>query len=101
VIGRRLQPVDGKLPFDGTMDERWQPGDYCGPIMGYTGSVPMVMYRLPNGSIGHVCSPPHTFRECSDGSLEIRNSILHHFTDDAGNDTSWHGFLDEGNLWRE
>jgi hypothetical protein len=22
-----------------------------------------------------VCSPPHEFRECPDGSLEIRNSI--------------------------
>ena len=36
LIGRRLQPVDGKLPWDG-ITEQWQPGDYCGPVVGYTG----------------------------------------------------------------
>lgn len=100
--GRRLAAkVGGKLPFDGVVDERWHPGDYCGPLLGYTADRPMVMFRLPNGSMGHVCSPPHTFRECPDGSLEIRNSIGHHYTDLAGVDRSWHGYLDEGHEWRE
>src|ERR1019366_4706801 len=97
MIGRRLQPVDGRLPFEYTGD--WQPGDYCGPIVGYTSDLPAVFYRLPNGSSGHVCSPPHTFRECPDGSLEIRNSIGH--TVPSQPELNWHGYLDEGHVWRE
>jgi hypothetical protein len=114
VIGRRLQPVAGTfdgvprlvLPFGGVVDLRWQPGDYCGPITGYTGDKPAVFYLLPNAQPGdrlhHVCSPPHTFRECPDGSLEIRNSILHRgYVSDREPNGEWHGFLDEGHVWRE
>ena len=78
-----------------------EPGDYCGPIEGYTADRPSVFFRLPvpteHGSSGlrHVCSPPHTFRECADGSLEIRESIL------AVDEGHWHGYLDEGHVWRE
>ena len=68
-----------------------EPGDYMGPISGYTGDVPMVIYVLPNGERGHVVSPPHQFRECADGSLEIRASI---------GARTWHGWLDEGHQWR-
>ncbi len=96
MLGRRLPAVDGKLPFGGYVDERWLPGDYCGPLLGYTGDRPSVTYRLPNGRIGHVCSPPHTFRECPDGSLEIRNSILH---TEAQHGFDWHGYLNAGNVW--
>ena len=95
MIGRRLQPVDGKLP----PVSDFQPGDYCGPVTTYTAGIPVVFYRLPvnlvHGNFGHVASPPHTFRECPDGSLEIRESILH--TGSAG---TWHGYLDEGHVWR-
>lgn len=45
-----------------------------------------------------VASPPWTFRECADGSLEIRASIASGRGDPEGE--YWHGFLDEGNLWR-
>jgi hypothetical protein len=92
VIGRRVATV-GDLE---------RPGDYCGPLIGYTGDVPAVFFLLPNGakepgqkgrgSVHHVVSPPHQFRECADGSLEIRESI--------GAMPLWHGYLDEGHVWR-
>lgn len=65
---------------------RMEPGDYCGPLEGYTGGKPAVFFI-------HVASPPHVFTEQDDGSLEIRESILA--------DTGWHGYLDAGNTWRE
>jgi hypothetical protein len=43
-----------------------------------------------------VTSPPWTFRECADGSLEIRASI-----GCGGQPYYWHGYLDEGNVWRQ
>jgi hypothetical protein len=85
-----------------------EPGDYMGPIYGYTGSVPAVFFLKPNArdegvppiarSIQHVVSPPHTFRECPDGSLEIRASLgdMH-----SGVSDGWHGYLDEGHEWRK
>lgn len=92
-VGRRREHI-GDLEL---------PGDYCGPIMGYSGpGVPAVFFLLPNAglesdlparhSIDHVVSPPHRFRECPDGSLEIRESI--------GAQPRWHGYLDEGHRWR-
>lgn len=103
-----------------TVEDITQPGDYCGPVMGYTGDRPAVFYKLPVDdpqipmSVGitmaHICSPPHTFRECADGSLEIRNSILHTYRYwepfGAPHETQhqvtwqWHGYLDEGHEWR-
>jgi hypothetical protein len=83
-----------------------EPGDYMGPIMGYTGDLPAVFFLKPNArdadapkiarAIHHVTSPPHTFRECADGSLEIRASLgdMH----SSGSD-SWHGYLNEGHEW--
>lgn len=88
------------------------PGDYMGPIMGYTGDRPAVFFLKPNArdpgapriarSIHHVVSPPHVFRECSDGSLEIRESIGENRTPmpDSISD-GWHGYLDEGHEWRK
>lgn len=87
-----------------------EPGDYCGPVVGYTGDLPAVFFLKPNArdddapraarSLQHVESPPHTFRECPDGSLEIRPSIG---TTARGSDESdgWHGYLDEGHVWRQ
>ena len=99
--GRRVAAVDGRLPPGYvTMPGLWLPGEYCGPLVGYTGNLPCVMYRLPNGRFGHDTSPPHTFRECADGSLEIRNSILHAAGGDDPDGVEWHGYLDEGNSWR-
>jgi len=104
VIGRRLRAADGSL----RMPER--PGDYCGPVTGYTGDVPAVFFLKPNAraadapprarSVQHVTSPPHTFRECADGSLEIRASISDLAMGGSESD-GWHGWLDEGHSWRQ
>lgn len=79
-----------------------RPGDYFGPVTGWTGDKLSVFFLLPNSrdddappgqrSVHHVSSPPHVFRECADGSLEIRQSI--------GAMPFWHGYLDEGHVWR-
>lgn len=88
------------------------PGDYSGPVLGYTGDRPMVQFLKPNArdvdapaiarSVQHVTSPPHTFRECEDGSLEIRASLgdVHHGGDGVDRSDGWHGYLDEGHVWR-
>jgi hypothetical protein len=53
-------------------------------------------------SIQHVCSPPHSFRECPDGSLEIRPSISNLLRRGGPEtDDGWHGWLDEGHVWRQ
>lgn len=52
----------------------------------------------------HVAQPPHTFRECADGSLEIRASIACYGSRTNPNEEPpmvWHGFLDEGHVWRQ
>ena len=97
----------------GSMAEIERPGDYFGPVTGYTGNLPAVFFLKPNArdegvpaharSVQHVCSPPHTFRECPDGSLEIRNSISNLTRGDTTgqSDDGWHGYLDEGNVWRQ
>jgi hypothetical protein len=103
--GRRLPVVDGKPTWP------TEPGDYCGPVYGYTGDLPAVFFLKPNArdpgvsalaqSVQHATSPPHTFRECMDGSLEIRASLgdTHKVGDFIMSD-GWHGFLDEGHIWR-
>jgi hypothetical protein len=103
MIGRRVASV-GEIE---------QPGDYCGPIKGYTGDVEACFFLKPNArdegvpalarSVQHVCFPPHTYRECSDGSLEIRASISNLLAGDVGgaSDDGWHGYLDEGHVWRQ
>lgn len=82
-----------------------RPGDYFGPTTDYTNGIPAVFFLKPNGarSVQHVCSPPHTFRECPDGSLEIRASIsnLLRGDTDGHSDDGWHGWLDEGHVWRQ
>ena len=103
MIGRRLPVVPGQHPYP------QQPGDYCGPVMGYTGDKPAVFFLKPNArdprvppvarAVQHVTSPPHTFRECPDGSLEIRASLGDNHGA-AGSD-GWHGYLDEGHKWRK
>jgi hypothetical protein len=112
VIGRRIPLTsDGKIPDSFYEDLR--PGDYCGPVVGYTGSLPAVFFLKPNGrdpdapeharSIQHVTSPPHAFRECPDGSLEIRESIgdRKRGQDPSTPGDGWHGYLDEGHSWRQ
>lgn len=123
-IGRRLPLVYRGHPDTPEAQRRYeidewpsQPGDYVGPVYGYTGDVPAVFFLKPNARdpaapriarvIQHVVSPPHTFRECADGSLEIRASIgdMHsigsigdmHGTDRVSD--GWHGHLNEGHRW--
>jgi hypothetical protein len=90
-----------------------RPGDYFGPDGSHTHGVPAVFFLKPNSrdpgvparsrSIQHVCSPPHVFRECPDGSLEIRESISNLLANDPSgqSDDGWHGYLDEGHIWRQ
>jgi hypothetical protein len=102
-IGRRVA----------SLGEIERPGDYCGPTTDYTEGVPAVFFLKPNArdegvppqsrSVQHVCSPPHVFRECPDGSLEIRESISNLLRGDTTGitDDGWHGYLDEGHAWRQ
>ena len=95
-----------------TIDDLTQAGDYC------TGTVTIngedrraIWFLLPihegkdkcdhatTGSGLHgVQEPQWTIRECADGSVEVRPSIV------CGRGTAdgeyWHGYLDEGNQWR-
>lgn len=90
-----------------------RPGDYFGPTTEYTAGLPAVFFLKPNArdpgvparsrSVQHVCSPPHEFRECPDGSLEVRASISARLRGDTDghSDDGWHGYLDEGHSWRQ
>lgn len=114
LIGRRLprvykgpSSVPEELRVHGVGEWPSRPGDYVGPVYGYTGDKWAVFFLKPNArdpgasfrarQIQHVVTPPHTFRECPDGSLEIRNSIGNVHAD--GVDDGWHGFLSEGHRW--
>ncbi len=100
LIGRRVA----------TVGEIERPGDYCGPIRGYTGDNLSCFFLKPNArdedaprithSVLHVNFPPHTYRECPDGSLEIRDSISD--TRRGGTESDgWHGYLNEGHVWQQ
>lgn len=107
-VGRRV----------GSFDEIERAGDYFGPTTEVgqddepTGKRGL-WFLLPIHSGGsrfgrdsegdglhRVTEPPWTFRECDDGSLEVRASILCGRTDENPNGY-WHGYLDEGNRWRQ
>ncbi len=86
-----------------------RPGDYYGPVP--YGDVMVCWFLKPNArdegmpprarSVQHVNFPPHTYRECADGSLEIRNSIGNLIGGDPATDDGWHGYLDEAHSWRQ
>lgn len=88
-----------------------EPGDYCGPIAYPDDGTRSVWFLLPCArdedvdprlrSVCRVAEPPHRFRECPDGSLEIRESIAVLGRNDGQDVHLWHGYLDEGNTWRE
>ena len=95
-----------------TLDDLERAGDYTGPhpvtlqdeVEGLA-----VYFLLPthkgtdrfdrpdeHSGLHGIYQPPWTFRECEDGSLEVRASI------GCGVPPYyWHGYLDEGNTWRE
>jgi hypothetical protein len=57
-----------------------------------------------HNGLHRVAEPPWKFRECPDGSLEIRESIAcgrGDIPDEQGGGEYFHGYLDEGNIWRE
>jgi hypothetical protein len=95
-----------------TFDEIEQAGDYCLDQVTRDGvPTPQVWFLLPihegdtmydrptRGSGLHgISSPPWVFRECADGSLEIRESIACGRREPEGE--YWHGYLDEGHEWR-
>lgn len=103
--GRRIPIVNHgtqPAPMVGDLPVLSEPGDYCGPLLGYTGDKPAVFFLLPNArdadahggarSVHHVVSPPHKFTEEADGTLTVRESI--------GAFPHWHGFLTAG-VWKE
>lgn len=96
--GRRLEivMVDGKPDLNACTPT--EPGDYVGPLVGYTADKPAVFYLLPNQQPGdflrHVTQPPHVFQEEEDGTLTIQGSILHR------GGSEWHGYLTKGE-WSE
>jgi hypothetical protein len=102
------------------MDDLRQPGDYYRCQVRERGElVESMWFVMPNaprrdnptdrhfGYIGGITFPPWTERECPDGSLEVRASIAvspHATLDEDGQRVEvpgWHGFLDEGHVWRE
>lgn len=96
-----------------TFDELEQAGDYCLDSIedrGDGGSKRCVWFLLPlhegatkyerptRGSGVHmVTEPPWVFRECDDGSIEIRESIACGRHDPEGE--YFHGYLNEGHVW--
>lgn len=101
--GRRLPVVRGQHPTPEL------PGDYCGPVMGYTGHLPAVFFLKPNArdadaprrarTVQYVISPPHIFTEEPDGTLTISASISDHAGPGSESD-GWHGYLERG-IWRK
>lgn len=102
--GRRI-PIEYDEPGRVKFPAIENPGDYCGPMMGFTADKPAVFFLKPNSrdadapkgarSVHHVISPPHTFTEESDGTLTIRASIGD--TRGANSESDgWHGFLTAG-----
>lgn len=51
-----------------------------------------------HNGLHRVSEPPWVFRECADGSVEIRESIACGRGDPEGE--YFHGYLDEGHVWR-
>ena len=101
----QLEFVDGRRVFH--MPEN--PGEYYGPVMGYSGNKPAVFFLKPNArdpgapararSVHYVVSPPHVFTEETDGTLSITDSIGDHAGPGSESD-GWHGFLTKG-VWRK
>ena len=94
-----------------TFDDLDWPGDYTGPHPSQRNGqeCKVVWFLLPihrgdkfshavtGNGLHAVYEPPWRFRECEDGSLEIRESIGCGIKPDY----YWHGYLDEGNKWRQ
>ena len=96
-----------------SIDELERAGDYCLGQIEHLGEVrPQLWFLLPlhegatrfdrptvGSGLHGISSPPWTFRECDDGSIEVRASILCK-SGVEGAEGYFHGWLDEGNIWR-
>ena len=96
--GRRRTIAPGQDPLEALE----KPGDYCGPVMGWSGDRPAVFFLLPiEGDkferLHHVVSPPHRFVEELDGSLSVYESIEANRNNPNG--PYWHGYLKAG-VWQ-
>lgn len=110
MIGRRVATVDDENGIE-------RAGDYCLSSIDDHGTTKRaVWFLLPihegatkfdrptRGSGLHmVTEPPWTFRECADGSVEIRASIACGRGEKDGDGQLlgeyWHGYLNEGHVW--
>lgn len=102
LIGKRLPLLEG-----GKLNQPQNAGEYCGPVMGYTGDKPAVFFLKPNArdadapkrarAIQFVISPPHVFTEEPDGTLTITASISEMAGGGSESD-GWHGHLTKG-VW--
>lgn len=109
MVGRRLPLLPDPETGGMRITTPKEPGDYTGPVVGYTGDKPAVFFLKPNArdlgahprarSVQHVVSPPHVFTEEPDGSLTIMASIASHWPDEDFDD-GWHGYLEAG-VWRQ
>jgi hypothetical protein len=117
MVGRRL-PTEVNAETgrpDVNLNMPTEPGDYTGPVVGYTGDLAAVFFLKPNAhdegvvaharSVQHVTSPPHTFTEEEDGTLTIAASISDlrsSYPEEWKGEKSdgWHGFLEHG-VWRQ
>jgi len=109
-MGTNIQVMIGRRVA--TFDDIERAGDYSGPhpiTYGAGDERKVVWFLLPthkgsdkfdrpdeHSGLHGVYEPPWTFRECPDGSLEIRASI-----GCGPQPYYWHGYLDEGNVWRQ
>lgn len=103
MIGRRVA----------TFDDIEQAGDYClDEINDHGTSKRCVWFLLPihqgatkyerptrGSGIHMITEPPWVFRECEDGSVEIRESIACGRHEPEGE--YWHGYLDRAHVWRQ
>lgn len=102
MIGRRVA----------TFDDIEKAGDYCLDTIEDHGTTKRCVWFLlplhegetkydrptPGSGIHAVYEPPWVFRECGDGSVEIRESIA--CSGGGAEGEYWHGYLDEGHAWR-
>lgn len=91
-----------------TLDDIERAGDYCTSWMDDGGTRKRSLWFLlpihegdkfnhaPGCGLRVITEPPWTFRECADGSVEVRASIYC----TPGEPGEWHGYLDEGHEWR-
>jgi hypothetical protein len=83
-----------------------KPGEYAGPVHGYTGDVPCLFFVLPvpedhpDFGVRHITAPPHSINEETDGTVTVSPSILAVRGTSVDGPAPWHGYLEHG-VWRE